>query len=172
MIFGGKTLTSSDIAVAAGLADFGTKANVKHLAPDFVARAVQCIHQIVADGVDRMKTSADDVPLVLVGGGSVLIKDKIPGTSEVIVPEHAGVANAIGASIAQVGGEIDQVYSYEELGRDEAINSAKNEAIANAIEAGAVSGSVEIIDIEELPLAYVPGGSVRLRVKAAGSLEI
>mgnify|MGYP003678822651 CR=1 FL=1 len=57
---------------------------------------------MVAGGVDRMKTSAEPVPLILVGGGAVLINRDIPGTTEVIVPGHAGVANAIGASIAQI----------------------------------------------------------------------
>jgi len=172
LIFGGKTLTASDIAVAGGYADFGDRSKIKHLASDFVERAVEKIHTIVADGVDRMKTSADDVPLVLVGGGSVLIDRKIPGTSEVIIPDNAGVANAIGASIAQIGGEIDRVYSYDDIGRDSALAQAKSEAIRIAIEAGAIPDSIEIIDVEELPLAYVPGGSVRLRVKAAGKLNM
>jgi len=172
LVFGGKTITASDIAVAAGYADFGDRQLVKHLTPDFVEKAVQRIHAIVADGVDRMKTSADDLPLILVGGGSVLINRDIPGASDVIIPENAGVANAIGASIAQIGGEIDRVFSYEKLGRDEAIRQAKAEAIANTIAAGAVAATVEIIDLEEIPLAYVPGGAVRMRVKAAGNLQI
>ena len=37
--------------------------------------------------------------------------------------------------------------------------------------AGAAPDSIEVLDIEELPLAYVPGGAVRLRVKVAGTLE-
>jgi hypothetical protein len=31
---------------------------------------------------------------------------------------------------------------------------------------------VAIVDIEELPLAYVPGEAVRVRVKAVGDLAI
>ena len=172
LVFGGNTLTSSDIAVAAGYADFGDKQRVKHLAPDFVEKAVARIHAIVEDGVDRMKTSATDLPLILVGGGSVLINRDIAGTSEVIIPKNAGVANAIGASIAQIGGEIDRVYSYESLGREEAMEMARAEAISQAVDAGAVADTVKIIDFEELPLAYIPGGSVRIRVKAAGDLKI
>ncbi|GHF13603.1 hydantoinase [Kordiimonas sediminis] len=172
LVFGGDTVTSSDIAVAAGYADFGDKSKVQHLAPDFVAKAVDVIHAIVTDGVDRMKTSAAEMPLILVGGGSVLINRDIAGTSEVIIPENAGVANAIGASIAQIGGEVDRVYSYENMGREAAIEAAKQEAKDNAIAGGAIPETVEIIDLEELPLAYVPGGSVRLRVKAAGDLKI
>lgn len=172
LVFGGETLTASDIAVAAGYADFGDKSKVNNLSPKLINAAVDRIHAIVADGVDRMKVSAEPVPLVLVGGGSVLINRDIAGVSEVIIPEYAGVANAIGASIAQVSGETDRMFSYEELGRDAAIAQAKKEAIEQAVSAGAVADSIEVIDIEELPLAYVPGGAVRLRVKVAGTLQI
>jgi hypothetical protein len=63
------------------------------------------------------------------------------------------------------------MFSYEEMGRDAAIAQAKKEAIEQAVSAGAAAESVEVLDIEELPLAYVPGGAVRLRVKVAGALE-
>ena len=43
--------------------------------------------------------------------------------------------------------------------------------IEKAVTAGAEKGTIEIIDIEEVPLAYVPGGTVRLRIKAAGQLN-
>lgn len=171
-VFGGDTLTASDIAVAAGYANMGDASLVSGLDKDLVDQAVAAIHDIVNVGVDRMKTSANAMPVVLVGGGAVLIRDEIPGTSEVIVPEHAGVANAIGASIAQVGGEVDKVFSYDNGGREVVIEGAKQEAIRKAIAAGANEDSVEIIDFEELPLQYVPGNSVRLRAKAAGELII
>ena len=43
--------------------------------------------------------------------------------------------------------------------------------IKNAIKAGANESSVEVIDFEEIYLAYMPGNAVRLRVKAAGELR-
>ena len=171
-VFGGDVLTSSDIATAAGYAEIGDASKVSDLDKDLVDSAVAAIHNIVNVGVDRMKTSAEPMPVILVGGGSVLIRDQIPGTSEVIVPEHAAVANAIGASIAQVGGEVDKVFSYDDGGREAVIAGAKQQAIDKALAAGANQDSVEIIDFEELPLQYVPGNSVRLRAKAAGQLII
>lgn len=172
LVFGGNTLTASDIAVAAGQAEMGDPSRVKHLDKAFVSRVLDRIHANLAESVDRMKSSAKPVPLILVGGGAVLISRPIPGISEVITPHHAGVANAIGASIAQVGGEVDRVYSYEELGRDTAIARAKAEAIGQAEAAGAVKGSTEVLEIEEIPIPYVPGGAVRLRVKAVGDLSL
>ncbi|MGB6487589.1 MAG: hydantoinase/oxoprolinase family protein [Steroidobacteraceae bacterium] len=170
--FGGDTLTASDIAVAAGYARMGDPARLAQLDPHLVAAGVAEIHRLLAEGLDRMKTSAASVPLVLVGGGSVLIHRDLPGVSEVIVPPAAGVANAIGASIAQAGGEVDRVYSYEQMGREGAIAAATEEARRVAIEAGATAASLRVVDVEELPLAYVPGGAVRLRVKVTGELAL
>jgi len=171
-VFGGETLTATDIAVAAGYADIGDRERVAALDPALVSAAVEEIHRIVTEGVDRMKTNAEPVPLVLVGGGAVLIDRDIPGCSERVVPEHAGVANAIGACIAQVGGEVDRVFSYEQVGRDEALAQAKAEAVRLAVEAGAAGESVETVDVEEVPLAYIPGGAVRVRMKVAGELAM
>ncbi|WP_321395558.1 hydantoinase/oxoprolinase family protein [Emcibacter sp.] len=172
LVFGGRTLTASDIAVAAGYADIGDPARVAALDSKFVLQVVNKIHDIVADGIDRMKTSAEPVPLILVGGGAVLINRDIPGTSETIIPDHAGVANAIGASIAQVGGEVDKVYSYDQVGRDAAMAEAKEEAMQMAVEAGADPQTIQVVDVEEVPVAYIPGGSVRLRIKVAGELDL
>ncbi len=86
-------------------------------------------------------------------------------------PDHFPVANAIGAAIAQVGGEIDQVYAISELGRDAALRQARDEASERAVEAGADPPSVEIVEIEEVPLAYLPSNAIRIRVKAVGDLR-
>ena len=172
LVFGGDTLTASDIATAAGYADIGDPSRVRDLPRALVDAAVDKIHALIANGIDRVKTSSEPVPLVLVGGGAVLINSDIPGAAHVLVPDHASVANAIGASIAQVGGEVDRVFSYDVMGRDAALATAKQEATGAAIRAGAAVDSVEITNVEEVPLAYVPGGAVRLRVKAAGALQL
>jgi N-methylhydantoinase A/oxoprolinase/acetone carboxylase beta subunit len=39
-----------------------------------------------------------------------------------------------------------------------------------AITAGADRDQLEIVDIEDVPLAYLPGNARRIRVKAAGVL--
>jgi N-methylhydantoinase A/oxoprolinase/acetone carboxylase beta subunit len=169
-VFGGETLTATDIAVAAGIADIGDAGRVRDLDTDLLARARETIHRMIASGVDRMKTSAEPIPLILVGGGAVLVSEAIPGTSEVIVPEHAGVANAIGASIAQISGETDRVFAYDATGREQALETARQEARDRAIEAGAAVETLQVLDLEELPLAYMPGGAVRIRVKVAGEL--
>ncbi len=170
LVFGGDTLTATDIAVAGGLADIGDRAAVKSIGAGTVSRALDRIHLMVEDAIDRMKTSAEPVPAILVGGGSILLNRDLAGVSVLNVPEHSAVANAIGAAIAQVGGEVDRVFSYETEGRENAIEQAKKEAVAKAVDAGAEAGSIEIIEVEEIPLAYLPGAACRVRVKAVGDL--
>lgn len=172
LVFGGDTLTATDIAVAAGQVDIGERAKVSHLDSSFVKSALDEIHTMIEIGIDRMKTSADPVPLILVGGGSVLVSRQIAGTTDTITPDHAPVANAIGAAIAQIGGEVDRVFSYDTLGREAAIESASEEARQKALDAGASPDSIEIVELDELPLTYMPGGAVRLRAKAVGDLAL
>ncbi len=170
LIFGGDTLTTTDVAVAAGAADIGDKGKVASVDAGIVAAGMDTIHAMLEEAIDRVKTSAAAMPVILVGGGGVLVDRPLSGASEVVTPDNAGVANAIGAAIAQVGGEVDRVFSYDEAGRDAALDTAKREAEERAVSAGAKPGTVSIIDVEEVPLAYLPGGAVRVRVKAVGDL--
>jgi len=100
----------------------------------------------------------------------VLVSGAVQGAAEIVRPQYASVANAIGAAIAQVSGEVDRVVAYAEVGRDAALAAASAEAIDLAVAAGAARASVQVIDVEEVPLAYIPGGAVRLRVRAVGDL--
>ncbi|WP_461865403.1 hydantoinase/oxoprolinase N-terminal domain-containing protein [Thermococcus sp.] len=171
LVFGGNTLTATDIAVAAGRYKLGDVSRVQHLDKSLVEKAIAKIDAIVEDAIDRIKTSPEPTPVILVGGGSILLSNKIKGASKVIRPQNFDVANAIGAAIAQVSGEVDRVYSLEQLGREKAIEDAKKKAIEEAIKAGADPETVEIVNFEEIPLAYLPGNATRIRVKAAGYLK-
>jgi N-methylhydantoinase A/oxoprolinase/acetone carboxylase beta subunit len=172
LVFGGDTLTTTDIAVAAGLADIGDPKLVAGLDRAVVDAGLAAIQQLVERAVDRIKTSAGAVPVVLVGGGTILVADTLAGASELIKPEHAAVANAMGAAIAQAGGEIDRVFSLDGSSRDEVLDRARAEATARAVAAGAEPTSVSIVEVDEIPLTYLPGNDVRIRVKAVGDLQL
>lgn len=171
LLFGGDTVTASDVAVAAGYADFGESGLAAALPAALVEDAVTHIHQRIGKGVDRMKTSARPIPMVLVGGGAILVGRDIEGVSEVVVPRHADVANAIGASIPLVSGEADSVLVYNnDASRESALEKARQEAICAAVRAGAEKASIEIADVEEVPLTYAPNDAYRVRVRAVGKL--
>lgn len=172
LVFGGDTLTVTDLAVAAGLADIGDAHRVSHLDPDLVRAGLDAIAVAVAGLVDRMRTSARPLPVVAVGGGSILIPDKLPGFDEVSRPDHYPVANAIGAAIAQVGGEVDRIFALGTATREEVLAAASSEATGKAVAAGARPDSVQIVEVDEVPIAYLPGNAVRVRVKAVGDLPL
>ena len=52
----------------------------------------------------------------------------------------------------------------------EAMAQAKAEAVEMAVSAGAVRETVEIIEVEDIPLAYYAGKTSRVKIKAAGDL--
>lgn len=171
LVFGGETLTATDIAVAGGLAEVGDPTRVENVDKGIVRDGLDWIRAKLAEAIDRMKTGPDPVPVVVVGGGSVIVTDDIPGASQVIRPPHFSVANAVGAAIAEVGGQIDRIVSLDEIHRDDAIREAREEASARAVAAGAVESTVRIVDIEEVPLAYLPSNAVRIKAKAVGQLR-
>jgi N-methylhydantoinase A/oxoprolinase/acetone carboxylase beta subunit len=172
LVFGGSTLTATDIVVAAGAAEIGDRSRVAQLPAATVTAALDEIHLLVESAIDRIKTNRDAVPLVLVGGGSILVSRPLAGVADVRMPQSFSVANAVGAAIAQVGGEVDSYFSYEKRGRDAVIEDAKAAAIREAVTAGADPGTVRVVDIEEVPLGYLPGGTFRVRVKAVGDLDL
>ena len=168
LVFEGARLTMTDIAVAAGLAQIGDPAHVAQLDPILVSAAVARSADMVAEAVDRMKVDATPLPLIAVGGGAFLVPERIEGISEVIRVEHQAVANAVGAAIAQVSGEIDQIFS--ETGRQAALEEAQRLAEDRAVRAGADAASLSTVEVEDLPIAYLPGHSLRVRVRVVGDI--
>ncbi len=170
MVFGGGQMTATDIAVANGMAEVGDRRLVSNIESSFAEDTIDEIQKRVEDVVDQVKISAQPVPVVLVGGGSILVRNSFDGASNVLRPSNAEVANAIGAAISQVGGQVEKVYSLTDMSRDEALDLAKDEATQKAVEAGGDPKSIEIVDIEEIPLTYLPSNALRVKVKAVGNL--
>ena len=67
------------------------------------------------------------------------------------------VANAVGAALSEVSGTFDQVISMDNTTREDARTYAEKEAKRKAVEAGADEKTLEVIDVVEVPLAYLPG---------------
>jgi len=170
LVFGGGDLTATDIAVAAGRAEIGDVGAVRRLDRGLVDGAIEVIESRVAESIEGMKTSAEPVPVIVVGGGGVLLSDRVDGASSTLRPAHFEVANAVGAAIAQVGGEVDVVYSLTDRKRENAVDAARMAAADRAVAAGADAETVQIVDVEEIPLAYLPSNAIRIRAKAVGEL--
>ncbi|CAN5902679.1 hydantoinase/oxoprolinase family protein [soil metagenome] len=166
--FGGSQLTTTDIAIARGLLALGDRSKVAHL-DEATCRAVFAeAARLAEEAIDRMKTEAGEVPLIAVGGGAFLIPDRMSGVSQVIHVEHGDCANAVGAAIAQVSGECDQIF--KDMSRTDAIAAAQGIANDRAVAAGADRTTLTTIESEDMPLAYLPGNSVRVRVRVVGDV--
>jgi N-methylhydantoinase A/oxoprolinase/acetone carboxylase beta subunit len=168
LVFGGGILTATDAAVAAGLVQIGDRSAVANLPYDLLRAALAVVHAKIEDAVDRIKTEAGDLPLIAVGGGGFLVPDRLAGISQVIRVPHGDCANAVGAAIAQISGETDQIY--RDLSRAEAIAAAEAQARGRAVAAGADRALLQTVDVEDMPLAYLPGNAVRVRVRVAGEM--
>jgi N-methylhydantoinase A/oxoprolinase/acetone carboxylase beta subunit len=177
--WGGDTVTTTDIALAAGYAVIDDDprcdaSRTKRLDQEFVKKAREEIVENVERSIDMIKTSKESVPVILVGGGGIILPrshyDKLRGVSRVIKPENFQYANAIGAAISQVSGEIDRVFSLEHQSREEVVKQSKQMAIEKALAAGADPKRVQIVDMDEIFLSYLPSNAARIRVKAAGPL--
>jgi N-methylhydantoinase A/oxoprolinase/acetone carboxylase beta subunit len=169
LVFGGSTPTLTDAGVAGHRFVLGDRSALDQHGP-LLAAAIARSDAMLADAIDRVKTSREAVTLVAVGGGAPLVPEDLAGTREVLRPDHSDVANAIGAAIASVSGEVDRVFHPGAGGREAAIAEASSEAIERAVSAGAARDSVEVVEIEEVPLAYLTDPAVRIRVKAGGPL--
>jgi N-methylhydantoinase A/oxoprolinase/acetone carboxylase beta subunit len=168
-VFGGAALTATDAAVAAGIVRIGDPAAVAQLPRELVRSVLASTQEKIEDAVDRIKIAAGDQPLIAVGGGAFLVPDRLAGVSQVIRLPHGDCANAVGAATAQVSGETDQIY--RDLDRKEAIATAEAQATERAVAAGADRASLETVDIEDMPLAYLPGNALRVRVRVAGEMR-
>jgi N-methylhydantoinase A/oxoprolinase/acetone carboxylase beta subunit len=171
LVMGGSVPTLSDVSVKAGrLTGFGDPGKLGDLSGATADAALRWVDERIGTLCDRMKASRQALPLIAVGGGSHLVPVTVPGTSEVITPPHFAVANAFGAAIAEASGEVDRVYRYEIMKREDCLADARRLATEAAVRAGADPAQVRITSISEIPMTYVPGSGCRVLVKAAGPL--
>ena len=170
LVFGGNTLTATDVVVAGANADVGDPEKVRHLDENLIANATTTIQSLLNNGIEKMKPGSEPIPVLLVGGGSLLVTRPLDAASQMLRPQYAGVANAIGAAIAQAGGEAEKMISYARVARDDAIRATTAEARQLAVEAGADAGSLRVADIEETRISYMDGDTTRVRVKVVGDI--
>ncbi len=166
---GGTVLTTTDIMVATDVLDIGDKVQLNHLSNDYIQSVLNNIKGMVTDAVDQIKSDNRAVPLLAVGGGACLIPDKIEGISQVIKVENAGVANAVGAAIAQISGYVDCVIS--DMNREDALAKATAYAKQDAVQKGADERTLEVIEIEDIPMNYMPGNNLQIKIKVVGDIK-
>jgi hypothetical protein len=71
--------------------------------------------------------------VIVVGGGSILLSDRLHGFEDLRRPDHLSVANAIRAAIAQVEGEVDRIFAIGALTWEQALEEARTETAVRAV---------------------------------------
>jgi N-methylhydantoinase A/oxoprolinase/acetone carboxylase beta subunit len=171
LVFGGRTPTLTDAAV------LGRRGRVGVVGPwavptgvrPLLAAALAASDRRFGDAVDQVGLGKADRPLVAVGGGAFLVPDDVPGAAEVLRPPRGDVAGAVGAAIALASARWDFVAPAGD-GRRRAIDDACELVVRRAVQAGADPRHVEVVELTEVPLSYLPEPAVRVQVKAAGPL--
>jgi hypothetical protein len=105
---------------------------------------------------------------VLAVGGAVSVAPDIPGIGRVLRPTAGEAAAAVGAAIATVTGRADRISADRPDRRSEALEAAREAAIALAVHAGADPDGLEVVAVDEAPLTYDVEPTVRIGVKVAG----
>ncbi|KAH9902049.1 DUF917-domain-containing protein [Xylariomycetidae sp. FL2044] len=172
LVFGGKVLTTTDCTVLADpKIEIGDRELVKDaLDAEGIAKYQVAVKKKLEKVIDTMKTSPEDLPVLLVGGGAVIAPDELKGASKVLKPRWSGVANAIGAAIARVSAVVDTVKSTETKTIRELLDEICHDATEKAVVGGASRESVKIVEMDTLPLPYIANKS-RFTVRAAGDFD-
>lgn len=171
-VFGGDTLTATDVVVAMGRSQLGDPGLVRNVPATVIESARREIKKTLERVIEQMKVSSAPVRVLLVGGGALLVTEELDGVDECIQPIHQGAANAVGAAIAKVSGDIDIVEIPN--GRDEkdVIEAARQKAIDLAVQKGAAREDVKIVEINKMPLQYTFNDAMRIQIRAVGRLSI
>jgi len=168
-VFGGDVLTASDVAVSYGRCTIGTIQ-----APEINNKKdiIHLMDQMVEDKVARARTSSEKIPVIAVGGGSVMLDNKIDGLN-VIKPPHNDLANAVGAAIAQVSGQVSKVILIDDkLDRESAIKQVTDEATKLAVDRNAEPNTINVLAVSDMPLSYLPGNNLLINVTVVGDLKM
>jgi N-methylhydantoinase A/oxoprolinase/acetone carboxylase beta subunit len=180
LAFGGDTFTLTDIAIANNQLQIENSLSIVELQNSIAkhcgmayTKANAIVQQSIKDKteeiIDKLKTSKQEVDVLMVGGGSAFIPTTLNGVRKVIFPVHFEVANAFGAAIAQVGGEAVSVFNLDKTTREQAKLDTIAVATINAIQNGAKPASIKTLNIEEVPLAYLPN-TIKIKAKVVGEI--
>lgn len=174
--WGGNTLTATDVALALGKMKIEEKVRPELVKQRFGEKTLEEAYKIIVskveEAIDKIKTSPAPMTTILVGGGSLMLPKKLAGASEVIRPDSAQYANAVGAATALVGADVDMAFSYDQVSREEAIREAMEQARKKAVEAGAEPSTIDVVEVEEIAMPYLPGNAVRIKVKVVGKFKL
>ena len=160
LVFGGappRSRTPPSLAGRPSIGDAGPTAATSTWSPR-LGRA----DAMRADAIDRVKTSRRTVPLIAVGGGSILIPDTIPGVSEVH-PAGAlrrGQCHRRGDRRRSAGSSTGLSTSAPTAARPRSTRRPVGPASEAVAARARTRARCEVVEMEEIPLAYLTDPAV------------
>lgn len=157
ILFGGAVLTTPDCAVAAdptlAIGSPNILAARSRLSPEEMYNFQEAVKSKLEQAIDSMKTSPEDLPVLLVGGGAIIAPSKLKGASEVLRPPWSGIVNAIGAAMARLSIVVDTIRTIGPQTEQQLLDDIKKAAADKVVDAGALRSSVRIVEMETLPMS-------------------
>jgi hypothetical protein len=134
---------------------------VRRLPPDATASGLR-------EAIARAGGDLGAPPVLAVGRDRDIVPNRLRGLGPVIRPAAGEVAAAVGAAIAEVTGRADRISQDRPDRQQEALEAAREEAIALAVHAGADPDRLHVVGVDEKPLTYDVEPVVRIGVTVAG----
>ncbi|UFJ40766.1 hydantoinase/oxoprolinase family protein [Brevibacillus humidisoli] len=123
--------------------------------------------------IDRVQPAKEKLPVVLVGGGSPLLVDRLFNKyGETIHPAGFQISNAVGACMAPVSSQIDRIYWLNNRSKEAVLDVVKQEVIEEVERSGGIKETIRLVQVEEIPFDYYKGEVIRFRLKAVGQLRL
>ncbi|MFN8511803.1 MAG: hypothetical protein U0841_04255 [Chloroflexia bacterium] len=167
-VFGGETLTATDIAVAAGLIALGDASRVADLDPAVVATARGVMRDRIADLVDSLKTDA--APATVIGGQAAASwwRADLGVARAAACRTTIALARSARRSPRSAARWTASTRSMGAARREAALAAARAEDRRDGY--GSDPATIEIVEVDEIPLTYLPSNALRVRVKVVGDL--
>ncbi|RLV84351.1 Hydantoin utilization protein A [Meyerozyma sp. JA9] len=176
LVFGGDTVTSTDVTVAIteekSVFDLGDKSEVQNLFSDsYKTKFQQAVKTKLERVIDTIRTSPEPLPVLLVGGGSFISPTTLDGASSVHRPPYYQVANAIGAALGKLSASLQKIEVLDSIAdKDAVIEKMKKEVTADIVAKGAVEDSIDIVELSYDPVPYVDR-TYTFEIKVVGDID-
>lgn len=79
-----------------------------------------------------------------------------------------GYLGALGAATAPIRSTTDFLGSIQFQGRKEVLERVKNVAEEKIVEKGASVSSIKVVQVDEIPVSYLPWDTLRIRITLEG----
>ncbi|SMQ81496.1 N-methylhydantoinase A/oxoprolinase/acetone carboxylase, beta subunit [Bacillus sp. OV166] len=142
------------------------------LSEDDCQKVIKTVTGEIKKKISKLQLSNEALPVVLVGGGSSLLVNRLFGKyQKVFHPAGFHICNAVGACFAPLSAQVDKVFWLRDKTKQEIIDEEREQLVQQLFLKGAKRDSIELVSIEEFPFDYMKGEVLRIRLKTLGELE-